>query len=308
MNNKKVFYNSFGNHLKEKFGEKVYKVTLDAGFSCPNRDGVISFGGCIFCDGSGSFSCAHDNSFSIEQQLETGIESQRKRFGANKFFSYFQAYTNTYKPVEELRKIYDSGLKHKDIVGISIGTRPDCVDDEKLDLISSYTKDFYTWVEYGLQSKHDKTLKFINRGHDYECFLRAYEKTKERGINVCVHVILGLPNESEKDMHETVEELARLKVDGVKFHCLCALKGTKVAQMYKSGEFVPLNEEQYVRILCDCLEILPWTTTIHRLGGNGLRTILIAPLWLKQKFKTLNLIDKTFEERGTYQGYGFSAH
>lgn len=302
MCSRKPFYNSFGSHLKEKFGEKVYKVTLDAGFSCPNRDGTISRGGCIFCDGSGSFSCAHDSDLIIEKQLETGIENMRMRFKAGKFFSYFQAYTNTYKPTKELAGIYESGLKHKDVVGISIGTRPDCVDEEKLDLISSYTKNFYTWIEYGLQSTRDKTLKRINRGHNYDCFLRAYEKTKERGINVCVHVILGLPGENEKDMLETASELARLEVDGVKFHCLCAAAGTKIAQMYERGEFVPMKEHEYVRILCDCLEILPETTTIHRLTGNGLRTNLIAPLWLKQKFKTLNLIDKTFEERGSRQG------
>jgi len=280
----------------------VYKVTLDAGFSCPNRDGTLSSGGCIFCDGSGSFSCAHDSALSVEKQLEIGIEAQRKRFGAQKFFSYFQAYTNTYKPVAELEKIYNSGLFHPDVVGISIGTRPDCVDDEKLDLIASYTKDFYTWIEYGLQSVHNKSLRLINRGHDYDCFLRAYEATKARGISVCVHVILGLPNETREEMLETVEELARLGVDGVKFHCLCVPKGTKIEEMFERGEFESMSEAQYVDIICDCLEILPKTTTIHRLAGNGLKENLVAPLWLNNKFKTLNLIDKTLEGRGSFQG------
>ena len=166
-------YNQYSKHLKDKFGAKVYKITLDAGFSCPNRDGKISNRGCIFCDDGGSFSQAHSNLLSIEEQVKVGAETLAKRFKAKKFMSYFQAFSNTYKPVNELEKIYTASLTHPDIVGLSIGTRPDCVDDEKLKLISSFTKDYYTWVEYGLQSVHDKTLKKINRGHDYKCFLDA---------------------------------------------------------------------------------------------------------------------------------------
>lgn len=175
-------YNQFSEHLKLKFGAKVYKITLDAGFSCPNRDGTISTGGCIFCDDGGSFSYSHSNRLSIEDQVKAGIVTMQTRFKAEKFMSYFQAFSNTYKPVQELEQIYNSALNNEDIVGISIGTRPDCVDDEKLDLIASYKKDYYTWIEYGLQSIHNKTLKRINRGHDYDCFLRAYEKTKKKGL------------------------------------------------------------------------------------------------------------------------------
>ena len=185
-------YNQYSAYLKNKFGVKVYKITLDAGFSCPNRDGTISNCGCIFCDDGGSFSQAHSNRLSIEEQVKTGAETLAKRFKAKKFMSYFQAFTNTYKPVEELEKIYKASLCHPDIVGISIGTRPDCIDDEKLKLISSFTPDYYTWIEYGLQSVHDKTLLKINRGHDYKCFLDAYEKTKNAGINICLHIILNL--------------------------------------------------------------------------------------------------------------------
>ena len=177
-------YNKFSDHLKVKFGARVYKITIDAGFTCPNRDGTISTEGCIFCDESGSFSQSHSNRLSIEEQVNIGADIQIKRFKAEKFMSYFQAYTNTYKPVKELEKIYTSALCRDDIVGLSIGTRPDCIDSEKLSLISSFTPDYYTWIEYGLQSVHDKTLKKINRGHDYKCFLDAYEKTKEKGINV----------------------------------------------------------------------------------------------------------------------------
>lgn len=302
FNNIDKRYNQYSAHLKNKFGVKVYKVTLDAGFSCPNRDNTISSGGCIFCDEGGSFSQAHSNLLSIEEQLETGIETLRNKFKAQKFMSYFQAYSNTYKPVEELETIYSSALKHPDIIGLSIGTRPDCVDREKLKLISGYKNDYYTWVEYGLQSIHDKTLKAINRGHDFDCFLKAYELTKSFGINVCAHVILGLPGETRDDMLKTAQKLAELKVDGVKFHMLCALKGTHLSKMYEKNEISFMSEEDYIQTVCDFLEILPKETTIHRLAGNGLSTSLIAPLWLNKKFDTLNQIDRELERRNSWQG------
>ena len=297
-------YNQYSAYLKDKFGAKVYKITLDAGFSCPNRDGTISTGGCIFCDDGGSFSQAHSNMLSIEEQILTGIETLSKRFKAEKFMSYFQAYSNTYKPVKELEKIYKSSLNHKDIVGISIGTRPDCVDDEKLDLIASFKEDYYTWIEYGLQSIHNKTLKKINRGHDFDCFLRAYEKTKERGINVCAHVIFGLW-ETHDEIMQTAQKLAELKIDGVKIHMLCALEGTKIAQMYQNGEINFMSEYEYVQTVCDFLEYLPKNTTIHRLAGNGLKKNLVAPRWLGAKLDCLNKIDREFIKRNSYQGSKF---
>lgn len=294
-------YNQYSAHLKDKFGVKVYKITLDAGFSCPNRDGNISNGGCIFCDEGGSFSQAHSNLLSIEEQIETGVKTLGERFKAKKFMSYFQAYSNTYKPVNELEKIYKSSLNHKDIVGISIGTRPDCVDDEKLNLISEFKDDYYTWVEYGLQSIHNKTLTKINRGHDYDCFLRAYEKTKEKGINVCAHVIFGLW-ETHDEIMQTAEELARLKVDGVKIHMLCALENTKLSGMYGAKEIDFMTEEDYVTTVCDFLEYLPPETSIHRLAGNGLKKNLIAPKWLGKKLDCLNKIDRELIKRNSYQG------
>ncbi len=294
-------YNQYSAYLKEKFGAKVYKITLDAGFSCPNRDGTISFGGCIFCDDGGSFSQSHSNTLSIENQILTGIETLSNRFKAEKFMAYFQAFSNTYKPVGELEKIYKSALNHKDIVGISIGTRPDCVDDEKLDLIASFKDDYYTWIEYGLQSIHDKTLKFINRGHDMDCFLRAYEKTKARGINVCVHVIFGL-NETHEEIMQTAQKLAELEVDGVKIHMLCALRGTKLAQIYENGEIDFMSEDEYVNLVCDFLEYLSPKTLIHRLAGNGLKKNLVAPRWLGAKLDCLNKIDREFIKRNSYQG------
>lgn len=297
-------YNQYSAHLKNKFGVKVYKITLDAGFSCPNRDGTISTGGCIFCDEGGSFSQSHSNLLSIEEQVKVGAENLKKRFKAEKFMSYFQAYSNTYKPVKELEKIYNSALTHSDIVGISIGTRPDCVDDEKIKLISEYKNDYYTWIEYGLQSIHNKTLKKINRGHDFECFLKAYEKTKSAGINVCVHVIFGLW-ETHEEIMETAKKLAELGVDGVKIHMLCALQNTKLAQIYENGEIEFMSEDEYVQTVCDFLEYLPETTTIHRLAGNGLSSELIAPQWLGKKFDCLNKIDREFIKRSSHQGSKF---
>ena len=298
-------YNAYSEHLKQKFGAKVYKITLDAGFSCPNRDGTISSSGCIFCDDGGSFSQAHSNHLSIEEQVNIGAETLKNRFKAQKFMSYFQAFSNTYKPVEELEKIYTASLKHPDVVGISIGTRPDCIDNDKLKLISSFTPDYYTWIEYGLQTVHNKTLLKINRGHNYDCFLKAYEKTREySGINICLHVILNL-FENYDEMMQTAQTIAKLEPDGVKIHMLCALEGTKVAEMYRNGEIDFMDEDQYVSTVCDFLEYLPQKTTIHRLAGNGLRTELVAPRWIGKKLDTLNRIDREFLRRDTRQASRF---
>ena len=299
-------YYQFSEYLKTKFGKKVYKITLDAGFSCPNRDGTISSGGCIFCDDGGSFSRAHSSLLSVRDQVYTGVKTLGERFKAQKFMSYFQAYSNTYKPVDELKKIYDESLCHPDVVGISIGTRPDCVDEQKLDLIASYTENYETWVEYGLQSMHDRTLKFINRGHDFETFLKAFQETKKRGIKTGVHVILGLPGETKQDMLETVKMLADIGADGVKFHCLCIFPNTKLYDLYNQGSIKLLEEDEYIDIACDCLELLPSDTTIHRLGGNGLQAIKVAPKWLNKKFEILNRIDRELEARDSCQGKNFT--
>ena len=297
-------YNQFSNFLKEKFGAKVYKITIDAGFSCPNRDGTISNCGCIFCDDGGSFSQAHSNKLTIEEQVQIGAETLKNRFKAEKFMSYFQAFSNTYKPVKELERIYKASLTHPDIVGLSIGTRPDCIDADKLKLISSFTPDYYTWIEYGLQSVHDKTLLKINRGHNYKCFLEAYENSKNAGINICLHVILNL-FESYEEMMETAKTIAKLEPEGVKIHMLCALEGTKLAELYQKGEIDFMSEDEYVKTVCDSLEYLPQSTTIHRLAGNGLRTELIAPRWIGKKLDTLNRIDREFERRNSWQGIKF---
>ena len=300
-------YNQYSQHLKELFNCKVYKVTIDAGFSCPNRDGAISTGGCIFCEDGGSFSQAHSGQLSIDEQLDTSIKKLKDRFGAKKFISYFQAYSNTYAPVEKLKSLYDEAISHPEVVGLSIGTRPDCVDEEKIRLINSYTENHHVWVEYGLQSIHNKTLKLINRGHSSEDFIKAYELTRKFGkdIKICVHVILGLPGETRQEMLETANALADLGINGIKIHLLCALKDTELEKMYNRGEFNPISAEDYVDTVCDYLEILPKETVIHRLAGNGLKKILVAPKWLPEKFKVLNLIDRELERRGTFQGSKF---
>ena len=300
FNNTDKRYNQFSAYLKNKFGAKVYKITIDAGFSCPNRDGTISTGGCIFCDDGGSFSQAHSNKLSVEEQVIVGAKTLHDRFKAQKFMSYFQAYSNTYKPVDELEKIYKSALNHPDVVGLSVGTRPDCVDEDKLNLLADIGKDYYTWIEYGLQSIHDKTLRKINRGHDFDCFLRAYEMSKEKGLNVCVHVIFGLW-ETRDEILQTAQKLAQLHVDGVKIHMLCALENTKLATLYQNGEIDFMSEDEYVSLVTDVLEILPANTTIHRLAGNGLKKNLIAPRWLGAKLDCLNKIDREFIRRNTYQ-------
>ncbi len=299
-------YNQFSEHLKHVFGEKVYKVTLDAGFSCPNRDGSLSTEGCIFCDESGSFSQLYSNKLSVKDQLDIGISKIKDRYKAKKFLSYFQAYSNTYKNINDLKNIYDEALTNKDVVGLSIGTRPDCIDEEKLDLISNYTHDYYTWIEYGLQSVHDKSLKFINRGHNFKSFEKACLLTKERNINICAHVILGLPTETAEDMLQTAKTIASMGLEGVKIHLLCILENTKLADIYHRNGFNVMCEDEYVDLVCNFLELLPKKMTIQRLAGNGLKSELIQPKWLCKKFETLNKIDNELERRNSCQGLRFT--
>jgi radical SAM protein (TIGR01212 family) len=302
LSNSEKRYNQYSRHLEQIFGCKVYKVTLDAGFTCPNRDGTISSGGCIFCDESGSFSRAHSNLLPVDQQLIVGIEQLKNRFKAKKFISYFQAFTNTYDSIGKLKDVYDKALCHNDVVGLSIGTRPDCINPEKIDLISSYTDNHYVWVEYGLQSIHNKTLKLINRGHSAEDFINAVKITQNKKINICAHVIIGLPGETKEDILTTAKTLADIGINGVKIHLLCVLQGTELEKMFHKKEFELLTIDEYVDIVCDFLEILPPDVTIHRIAGNGLKEILVAPKWLSDKFKILNRIDQKLEERNSRQG------
>lgn len=296
-------YYTFSDYLYKTFNKKVYKITLDAGFSCPNRDGTISSGGCIFCDDSGSFSMAHSSRLPIKEQVETAIDNLPKRFKAEAFLAYFQAFSNTYADVETLRKVYNDAFCDPRVVGISIGTRPDCLNPEKLDLIASCKN---PWLELGLQSAHDKTLRLINRGHDYKTFEKAYLMAKQKGIKVCVHIILGLPEETPQDMLKTARILSNLGIDGIKLHALTVLENTPLARMYAENPIPLLSEDEYCSLVCDIIEIMPPETTIHRVGGSGLSTSLIAPLWARNKFETMNKIDRILWERNTFQGAKFN--
>lgn len=302
LNAKRYF--TFSDYLYQKFGKKVYKITLDAGFSCPNRDGTISSGGCIFCDESGSFSKAHSSLFSIEKQVETAINNLPKRFKAQAFLAYFQAFSNTYASVDKLKTVYDAAFCDERVVGISIGTRPDCVDEEKLDLIASYKN---PWLELGLQSAHDKTLRLINRGHDFKTFENAYNLAKTKHIKVCVHIILGLPGETPQDMLKTARILSNMGIDGIKIHVLTVLENTPLAKIHAQNPILLLSEDEYCALVCDIIEILPKSTTIHRVGGSGLSTTLIAPIWARNKFETMNKIDRILWERNTYQSARYKA-
>ena len=235
-------YYKFGSYLEEKFGTKVYKITLDAEFSCPNRDGTISNKGCIFCDEAGSFSCAHSSKLTIKEQVQTAINNLPKRFHAKKFIAYFQAYSNTYAPIQKLKQVYDDAFSDDRVVGISIGTRPDCIDEEKVKLISTYKNPI---VEFGLQTIHDKTLKLINRGHNYQCFLVAYNLCKKYDIEVCAHVILGLQNETYEDMMDTARALARLKIDGVNYHVLPVLHNAHLYKLDCEKPLTLLSADEY---------------------------------------------------------------
>ena len=297
-------YYSYSEYLRKTFAKKVYKITLDAGFYCPNRDGKISFGGCLFCDEVGSFSRCNDIELTIQEQIKTSIEKLSNQFKAEEFIAYFQSYSNTYGSVKKLKEIYDSVFFDDRIVGISIGTRPDCVDSEKLDLISTYKN---PWIEYGLQSANDETLRLINRGHDFNCFKNAVIETKKRGIKVCAHIILGFENETRKDMLETAKKLAELDIDGIKIHMLTVLKDSPLYEKYQQKPFYLMNMEQYCEIVCDILEILPKTCSIQRIAGTGFSETTIEPKWVNRRFEILNLIDKMMISRNSFQGDKFNS-
>ena len=297
-------YYPLSKYFQETFNKKVYKITLDAGLYCPNRDGTISSGGCLFCDEVGSYSRCN-NTKSIREQISASIEKLSAQFKAEAFMAYFQSYSNTYAPVDKLKEIYDSVFFDSRVVSISIGTRPDCVDSDKLDLISKYP---YPWVEYGLQSAHDETLKKINRGHDFNCFKKAVSETKKRGIKVCAHIILGFPNETREMMLETAKKLADLEIDSIKIHQLTVLKDSPLARIYNEKPFYLMGMEQYCEIVCDILEILPENCIIQRIAGTGYSETTLVPKWVNRRFEILNLIDKIMLQRNALQGDKCATH
>lgn len=295
-------YQIFSEQLKMLFGSRVHKISVDAGFGCPNRNGGRQGAGCLFCDPSGSGSIGIERQLSVAEQLEQGKDVMTRKYKAGKFMAYFQPFSNTLAPVGALRALYDEALAVDDVVGLAVGTRPDCVPADVLDLLGEYHRKTYFWLELGLQSSHDRTLDWLKRGHDFSAFANAYREAKKRGLQVCVHVILGLPGESRADMLATVDVLARLQVDGVKLHLLHVLKNTPLGDLYAEGKVPLMGMAEYVALIVDVIERLHPTTMIHRLTGDGPRDRLLGPLWSLKKWEVLNAIDAEFVRRGSRQG------
>ena len=295
-------YYPFGQHLKEVFGEKVCKITVDAGFTCPNRDGKAGKGGCIYCSEGSHYLPSQYRNLPVSEQLTSSIVRIRNKFNINKFIAYFQAYSNTYAPADKLEKLYNEALSVDEIVGLSIGTRSDCLSNKTLDLLQEYAEKTYLWLEIGLQSIHDRTLKLINRGHTFEQFMNTVRRAKGRGFKICTHVILGLPGESSNDMMKTAKAVGESGIDGIKLNHLHILKGTPLEKIYLNKEFNLLDENTYVNLVCDFLECLPHDIIIQRLVGDAPKDRLIAPFWTSNKLDVINAIDKEMERRESYQG------
>lgn len=287
---------------KKKFNSKVCKISLNAGFSCPNKDGTVGYGGCIFCSKSGSGDFAGDVKLDLKDQFNQIKKVMQNKWPDAKFIGYFQANTNTYADVNTLKKYYESILSIDNVIGLSIATRPDAISDEVLEYLDELNKKTFLTVELGLESMHDKTLKYINRGHDLNCFIECFKKLKERNINVVVHIINGLPYETKEMMIETVKFLNKLGIDGIKIHMLHILKDTKLENLYFKEKFHILTKDEYIDIVINQLEYLNKDIVIHRITGDPDINSLIEPKWLIKKFCVLNDIDKEMVKRNTYQG------
>jgi radical SAM protein (TIGR01212 family) len=300
-NNTKRYYDLKSFWLN-RFGCRVYKLQIDAGFTCPNRDGTVSRGGCMYCDGRGSRLRQIGPLPSVAEQIRRGKEYYKKNRNAGKFIAYFQTFTNTYAPVEKLKELYDEALAEEDVIGLSVGTRPDCVPDGITYLLQDYARKSHVWLELGLQSIHDRTLRLINRGHSAAAFLDAVHRLSGTDIHICTHIIVGLPGETREDILETAGAIAALPIHGIKIHSLLALKGTVVGDLYEKGEMAMLSRDDYVRTVSDLLEILPPEMVIQRLTADGYRDIFLGPRWAVNKMEVINAIDKELDRRNTYQG------
>lgn len=289
-------YLSFNKYLKDKFGQKVYKISLDGGFTCPNHDGKIDTRGCIFCSKGGSGDFAESREMSITSQIENGKKRVKKKIKDGKYIAYFQAFTNTYAPVEILRQKYEEAINHPDIVALSIATRPDCLGDKVLKLLDEMNKIKPVFVELGLQTIHPKSAKYIRRGYDLDVYDKAVKDLKKIGVNIVVHVILGLPNESGEDMLETVKYVCESGANGIKLQLLHVIDGTDLAKDYEKGLFKTLEFDEYVNLIVKCVKIIPKDIVIHRLTGDGAKKDLIAPLWSADKKRVLNAINKALRE------------
>ncbi len=295
-------YNSFNQHLRAVFGEKVFKVPLDAGFTCPNRDGTLGRDGCIYCSARGSGDFAAEQELSLPEQFARSRNMMANKWPKAKYIAYFQAYTNTYAPVSRLREIYGQVLNLPGVVGIAIATRPDCLPQDILAYLEELNRTTYLWVELGLQSIHQKSLDWIGRGHDYAMFCTVLSELRKRDIKVCGHIILGLPGENKEDMLATAQAIAALPLQGIKLHLLHVLKGTRLAEIYKENPFPLLTAAEYVSLIVDILELLPAQMIIQRLTGDGPPDDLIAPLWSRKKWEILNAIDAELARRDSWQG------
>lgn len=294
-------YRSFDFMIKEKFGEKLYKIALDGGMSCPNRDGKISYGGCIFCSNSGSGDFASRLCGSVDEQLSRAKELVRNKYSGSGYIAYFQAYTNTYADVAYLEHLFRSIVERDDIKALSIATRPDCLPGDVVDLIAQLNKIKPVWVELGLQTVSEKTAKLINRGYDLACYDDAIKKLRKTGAEIISHMIIGLPNETKNDILKTVEYIGETS-DGIKLQLLHVLQNTRLAEMYFNEEFSVLTMEEYVSIIADIISILPQNITIHRLTGDGKKEELIAPIWSLEKMRVLNAINHELKTRDVWQG------
>jgi radical SAM protein (TIGR01212 family) len=295
-------YNAYGESLRQRFGARVARVCIDAGFTCPNVDGTITTGGCVYCDNRSFSPYRRGPRIPIPTQVERGVHFLGRRYRADRFLAYFQAATNTHAPVDRLRKVYDEALAHPQVVGLIVGTRPDSVPGPVLDLLQSYARRLYVGLELGLQSIHDRSLEWMNRGHDAGAFLDAVARCQGRGLDLCAHVILGLPGESRADMLATADALASLPVQGVKIHNLHVVRDTPLERMYDAGEVRVLERDDYVSVVCDFLERLPPEMVIHRLSGEAPPDYLVAPAWCLDKPALLSAIDQELGRRDSRQG------
>lgn len=299
-------YHSLDYMLRERFGEKVYKVTLNGGMSCPNRDGKIGTCGCIFCSAGGSGDFAADAALSITDQIESQISILSQKRPIHKYIAYFQAYTNTYAPVEYLEKIFTEAISHPKIVALSIGTRPDCLSPEIVALLSRLNKQKPVWIELGLQTIHESTARYIRRGYPLCVFDDAVKRLRKENIEVIVHTILGLPGENTADILETMEYLNHMDIQGIKLQLLHVLRGTDLAADYEKGLFQTYERDEYISLLINCLEHLRPDMVIHRITGDGPKDLLIAPLWASRKREVLNMLHHRMKEEQSYQGRLFS--
>ena len=298
-------YHSLNYFLRNKFNEKVFKISLDGGFSCPNRDGTISSGGCLFCSESGSGDYAGSRTLSIGKQFCDVKEMMNKKWKEGKYIAYFQAFTNTYAPIEDLRRKYNEAIKQEGVVALAIATRPDCLGDDVLDLLEEINKEVYVWVELGLQTVSDETARKINRGYKLEVYEDAIRRLKERNIDFVTHCIFGLPGETKKDMLKTVEYVAHTGSKGIKFHLLHLMKNTPMVKLYERGELEFMSQDDYIDLICKSISIIPEDMIVHRLTGDSPRDLLIGPMWSLKKWEVLNSIDKAMVDNDVYQGKSF---